>query len=110
MVAKEEQFTFEGEYIELRGNKGYDIYLDDEQIGTIEGDYCFLESIHIEPDKRNQGFGTEAVGLFIEIAKSSGCDTITTSSVLHSGMEHILENKHDFELTDGENMRFKKEL
>lgn len=110
MVAREEEFTFKGENIELRGNKGYDIYLDDEQIGTIEGDYCFLESIHIEPSKRNQGFGTEAVRLFVEIAESSGCDKITTSSVLHSGMEHILENKHDFELTNEDNMRFTKKL
>lgn len=110
MTAKEKEIVIEGENIELRGNKGYDIYLDNEQIGVIEGSYCFLESIHIRADKRNQGFGTESMRLFIEISRNANCDKIKTSSVLNAGMEHILKNKFNFELKDEKNNRFEKKL
>lgn len=99
---QEEQLTISGDTVELRGNKGYDIYVNNTQIGVIEGDYCFLQSIQIDAEHRNKGYGTEAVRLFIELARQAGCDTIKTSAVLHSGLEHILVNKFDFEPLDGQ--------
>jgi N-acetylglutamate synthase-like GNAT family acetyltransferase len=110
MPPKEKEIVVEGNNIELRGNKGYDIYLNDNQIGVIEGSYCYLESINIKPNKRDQGFGTEAVKLFIKIARKANCDEIKTSSVLNSGMEHILTNKFNFNRINEESNRFRKKL
>lgn len=110
MPPKEKEIIIEGENIELRGNIGYDIYLDNEQIGVIEGSQCFLDSIHIKAKERRNGFGTEAVKLFINVAEKANCDEIRTSTVLNSAMEHILTKKFNFEPTDEDRNAFKKKL
>ena len=93
-----EETAISGEHIELRGSGNYEIYLDTTLIGHLEiGNDCTLHDIGIEPQYRGEGYGREAIELFIELAKKANCDTIKTTVVLHGAVKHVLlDNGFEF--------------
>lgn len=104
-----EEIIRSGDTIELRGLGSYNIYLEDKLIGHLETQSnCKLMDIQIDSEYRGNGYGREAIELFIEIAEEANCSTISTSAVLHGAVQHVLED-NGFTMNP-DTRRYKKEI
>ena len=67
----------------------YDVFLEDEIIGYIEGSSGYLLMIDIEETYQGKGYGTAALQQFITLEIAAGAETIETSTITSPAMEHI---------------------
>lgn len=79
---------------------GYNIRVNGENAGFIEGIPGMLEHIEVEMHWEDKGVARAALNEFIELSQEHGESEVTTSNVVHPAMEHILETEGFEEQTD----------
>lgn len=72
---------------------GYNILLNGEYVGAIEGVPGKMEMIEVELHLRDKGIARAAVNEFIAVSQAHGVSEVTTNNVMHPAMEHILESE-----------------
>jgi GNAT superfamily N-acetyltransferase len=76
-----------------KGTLGYNILLNGEYVGAIEGFPGKMEMIEVELHLQDKGIGRAAVNEFIALSQAHGVSEVTTNNVMHPAMEHILESE-----------------
>lgn len=72
---------------------GYDILVNGERVGAIEGRLGYLEHIEVEMHWEGKGVARAALNEFISLSREHGETTVTTNNATHPAMEHILETE-----------------
>jgi len=72
---------------------GYDILLDGDAIGVIEGFPGMIEHLMIRGQWENMGAGRAALNEFVSLSQELGISEITTNNPVHDAMEHILKTE-----------------
>ncbi|AXG10855.1 hypothetical protein [Haloplanus rubicundus] len=72
---------------------GYDILLNGERVGAIEGVPGKIEHIDVKLHLQDKGIGRAAFNEFIALSQAHGVSEVTTNNVMHPAMEHILESE-----------------
>lgn len=72
---------------------GYDIYVDGDCAGAIEGVPGRIEYLLIEPYMEGKGVARAALHEFIHLSRAHGASEITTNNVVNPAMEHILKTE-----------------
>lgn len=90
--------------LKFRGGIIY-IVLEDEIIGKIDCTYETLENMQIDKEYRDNGYGTEALSQYVNLAKENNFRYIRTTPVLSEAMETILR-KQGFEPCEDNNTEF----
>jgi hypothetical protein len=72
---------------------GYDIRVQGEYAGGIEGYPGYLEYIEIDLLWEDKGVARAGLNKLIELSKKEACSKITTTNAMHPAMEHILETE-----------------
>jgi len=75
------------------GMLGYNILLNGEYVGAIEGIPGEIHFIEVEHPLQGKGIGRAAVNEFIALSQAHGVSEVTTNNVTHPAMEHILESE-----------------
>jgi GNAT superfamily N-acetyltransferase len=77
--------------VTLNGAAGtYDILVDGEMVGYIEGNTGTLLQIDVLEEHQGNGYGTAAVRQFIERARRASVERVETSAVVSPAMESIV--------------------
>lgn len=71
---------------------GYDIIIDGEVYGIIESHENTLKDIEIDEKKRGEGYGKKAVEKWVDIKREEGYYIVSTTTVISTPMENILES------------------
>jgi len=102
MTAADDVNTVDPEAVSLtEAMLGYDILVDGEYAGAIEGVSGELEYLTVELHWEDKGVGRAALNEFIELSLIEGCSEVSTNNATHPAMEHILETE-GFEKRSGE--------
>ena len=72
---------------------GYDIRVDGERVGSIEGILGELEYLVVEPHCQDKGIARAALNEFVSLSRLNGFSEVTTNNAIHPAMEHILETE-----------------
>lgn len=80
---------------------GYDILVDGERAGAIEGIPGRLEYIEIEMHWEGKGVARAALDRFAELSRDRGVSELTTNNTTHPAMEHILGSEGFEQQSDG---------
>lgn len=72
---------------------GYNILVEGERTGAIEGVPGSLEHIEVEMHWEGKGVARAALNEFISLSREHGETTVTTNNATHPAMEHILETE-----------------
>jgi predicted acetyltransferase len=91
----------------VEGIGGYQILVDGEYAGAIEGVPGKLHDFVVEMHWREKGVGRAALQKFVEFSAECWKSEVVTNNVMHDAMEHILETE-GFEPRD--EMGWKKPL
>lgn len=82
------------------GPTTYDIVLEDgTTVGFIKGSLSTLTQIDIKKKYRGEGYGTDALEEYIQLAQENGEEVIETTTVINPIFENILQS-YGFEQTD----------
>jgi GNAT superfamily N-acetyltransferase len=76
-----------------KGTLGYNILLNGERVGAIEGVPGKIEHIEVKLHLQDKGIGRAAFNEFIALSQAHGLSEVTTNNVMHPAMEHILESE-----------------
>jgi len=86
--------TVQPEDISLtEGVLGYNILVEGEHAGTIEGYPGHLEYIEIEMHWEGKGVARSSLRKLMELSRAHGETTLETNNAVHPAMEHILETE-----------------
>jgi hypothetical protein len=78
----------------VEGELGYNILVDGERAGSIEGTPGQLEYIVIDvPKWEGCGVARAAVQSFVNLSRAANCETVTISNTTHPAAAHILETE-----------------
>jgi len=83
------------------GTLGYNILVEGEHVGAIEGVPGHLEHIEVELHWEGKGVGRAALKAFIDLSREQGVSEVTTNNAVHPAMEHILKTEGFEEQSDG---------
>lgn len=72
---------------------GYNILVDGENAGAIEGVPGQLEYITVQIHWEDKGVARAALNKFIELSRAEGSSEVTTNNTTHPAMEHILKTE-----------------
>lgn len=72
---------------------GYDILVQGERAGAIEGLPGYLEYIELELSWEGKGVARAALNELIALSRENGHSTITTTNTTNPAMKHILETE-----------------
>jgi GNAT superfamily N-acetyltransferase len=102
MTAADDVNTVDPEAVSLtEAMLGYDILVDGEYAGAIEGVPGELEYLTVELHWEDKGVARAALNEFIELSRTDGFSEVSTNNATHPAMEHILETE-GFEKRTGE--------
>lgn len=82
------------------GMLGYDILVEGESAGAIEGVPGHLEYIEVDMHWKGKGVGRAALNAFIDLSREQGVSEVTTNNAVHPAMEHILKTEGFKEQSD----------
>lgn len=77
----------------VEGIIGYQIHVDGEYAGAIEGVPGKLQHFVVEMHWQGKGVGRAALQEFVELSAEHGESEVVTNNVMHDAMEHILETE-----------------
>ena len=80
---------------------GYNILVDGERVGAIEGVPGSLEHIEVDMHWEGKGIARTALNEFISLSQEQGETTVSTNNATHPAMEHILKTEGFEESSDG---------
>lgn len=83
------------------GVLGYNILVDGEYVGAIEGVPGELEYIEVEMHLEGKGVARAALDEFIALSGAHGISEVTTNNAVHPAMEHVLETEGFERVSDG---------
>lgn len=75
------------------GLLGYNIRIDGEHAGAIEGIPGHLEYIELELHWEGKGVARAAINEFIDLSLAHGATEVTATNATHPAMGHILETE-----------------
>ena len=84
------------------GTLGYNILVQGEHVGAIEGNPGHLEYIEIEMHWERKGVARSALRKLMELSRLHGEPKLETNNAVHPAMAHILETEGFEEDPDGE--------
>lgn len=82
------------------GMSGYNILVDGEYVGAIEGLPGKIEHIEVEMHWEGKGVARAAFDGFIALSRAHGVSEVTTNNAVNPAMEHILETEGFEEQSD----------
>jgi GNAT superfamily N-acetyltransferase len=87
---------------------GFNIYVEGENVGSIEGMLGKLEYLVVDLHWQDKGVARAALKEFLTICEECGIKQVTTNNAIHPAMEHILETEGFDEQAD--DIGWEKEL
>jgi GNAT superfamily N-acetyltransferase len=72
---------------------GYNILVDGEFVGSIEGIPGRIEYLVVQPNWQGKGIARTALNEFVSLSRKQGASKVTTNNAIHDAMEHILKTE-----------------
>ncbi|WP_255149774.1 GNAT family N-acetyltransferase [Halorarius halobius] len=88
----------------------YDLLKNGEKIGRFRYVENHLESIEVNPDNRGEGYGTEALKVWIESCKEEGYSEVTTTPATSQEMKYILKKLGFERIKNPSEYNFRREI